>query len=362
VPFLGGAGCSSADADPSGPRGSAGTGGTTSGNAGAAGATTSECGGAGVIVGGSCVCDRGYVLDPADSLLCIADPNAEVCSGHGTVHIDHCHCETGNRINRDDPLQCDEIGECNGYGTLVDGVCECTSGSTLDPTDPTRCLSPDCDGRGYLSKDHCHCDLGYTWPEGDPLSCVDIVCGHHGDVVDGACLCHEGFELDPADPLTCVPEPYTYQEGRAVMVDMDVHHDRVKLDVATMTVSGAETETWDLWLAYDGPGSNFHLGEGHMALNLGNELSFHEVTEAPESGYAKDFPSKGEYVIGTSFSQGSTCTAPMTHNIYVIKLQDGTFVKTTVVKSASGLYQVWVYHQVTGSRDLATSLPEEDDE
>lgn len=61
----------------------------------------------------------------ADSGLPDVGSIEEECEGHGTLHVDHCHCDEGYEPDSDDELLCVEIDPCDIPGNLsAEGIPE----------------------------------------------------------------------------------------------------------------------------------------------------------------------------------------------------------------------------------------------
>lgn len=115
-----------------------------------------------------------------------------------------------------------------------------------------------------------------------------------------------------------------------------------------------EPSAWDFKLAKSGKGPWITLGAGVEAINLGNGDSFLDVIEAPDTGFDGD-----PDLIGDTWRSGGAGETgyTMSENIYVLKLDDGTYAKLTVTMAKAGKVAFDAFHQSDGSRNLVCSMP-----
>ncbi|HPB94835.1 MAG TPA: hypothetical protein PKW66_02925, partial [Polyangiaceae bacterium] len=115
-----------------------------------------------------------------------------------------------------------------------------------------------------------------------------------------------------------------------------------------------EPSAWDFKLAKSGKGPWITLGAGVEAINLGNGDSFLDVIEAPDAGFDGD-----PDLIGDTWRSGGAGETgyTMSENIYVLKLDDGTYAKLTVTMAKAGKVAFDAFHQSDGSRNLVCTMP-----
>ncbi len=99
-----------------------------------------------------------------------------------------------------------------------------------------------------------------------------------------------------------------------------------------------------------GPGPVVYLGVGMQGVNLGADLDFDNVTEAPASGYATD--EADSPVIGRTYKSGGSGQTGfiMTNNVYVLKHPDGSYSKLSWVSAKKGVIVINAFH--SDSTDL----------
>ncbi len=124
--------------------------------------------------------------------------------------------------------------------------------------------------------------------------------------------------------------------------------------LSDLTEHEQEPAAWDLKMGKSGAGPWITLGTGVEAVNLGNTESFVEVVEAPDTGYDAD----PDFIGDTWRSGGAGETGyTMSENVYVVKLQDGSYAKLWVTSAKAGKITLEAYHQGDGTRDLACTMP-----
>lgn len=124
--------------------------------------------------------------------------------------------------------------------------------------------------------------------------------------------------------------------------------------LSDMTEHSQEPTAWDLKMGKTGSGPWITLGTGVEAIDLGNAESFVEVVQAPDAGYDADPDLIGDtWRTGGAGETGYT----MSENVYVVKLQDGSYAKLTVTSAKAGKITLDAFHQGDGSRDLACTMP-----
>lgn len=149
--------------------------------------------------------------------------------------------------------------------------------------------------------------------------------------------------------------------GKATDLKLGLHDNLVKVVLSSMSVVGKEATAFDLYCTHGDPVDklpHLELGPGVSAQNLGNTTTFHAVTTAPTTGYASDDPTKGVFVIGSSWRSGGSGTTGfvMTKNIYALKLADGTYAKIEVLSAKGGEVHILAYRQPkAGNTDLTTT-------
>ncbi len=200
-----------------------------------------------------------------------------------------------------------------------------------------------CDGEGNCVSCHPACDVEACY------DCVDAECVY---------LCDEGEECDGEG--SCV----ALLVGQATLLEASMHGSPPLTEVylQTMEVKVAGSGDYDIHIESQGGGGPvFWLGDHVMAMNLGNELHFHEVDLAPENGYEPDGDSIEEAVIGRGYIGGGSGGTGyiMTENVYVLELDYGegqpTYAKIQVVQAQAGEIHVLAYWQPDGSRNLLTA-------
>lgn len=232
-----------------------------------------------------------------------------------------CGEKTPSELDCDPPCDVDECYEC------VDGECvpACDEGLI-------------CDGEGNCVECHPACDVE---------ACFDCV--------DGECvyLCGEGEECDGDG--TCVPR----QPGQANLLELSMHDGLTRIYLTDMTVTDEDVDDYDLYVSHlDGP--TFELGYHVEALNLGNELGFHEIEELPEDGYEPDGDGVDGLIIGTDYRTGGEGSTgfDMSEDVYALKLDFGdddvTYAKIQVLQAMAGEVHVLAYWQEDGSRYVGT--------
>lgn len=124
--------------------------------------------------------------------------------------------------------------------------------------------------------------------------------------------------------------------------------------LSDMTEHSTEPAAWDVKMGKSGSGPWITLGEGVEAINLGSDQTFVEVVEAPDTGYQDD-----PDLIGDSWRTGGAGETGyvMSENVYVLKLQDGTYAKLAVTSAKAGAITLDAFHQADGSTDLTCAMP-----
>ncbi|MCK5796774.1 MAG: hypothetical protein KAI47_06320 [Deltaproteobacteria bacterium] len=145
--------------------------------------------------------------------------------------------------------------------------------------------------------------------------------------------------------------------NKATDVQIGLHNNKVKIQLATMTVVGEQETTWDIYMAHD-DGPNVYLGTGVTGQNIGHAKTFHEVDLADDTGLVADDTTNSpkKLVVGTSWRDGGAGSTGyhMTKDIYVVKLADNTYAKFEVLSAINGEVHVLCYRQADGSKDLKT--------
>ena len=147
------------------------------------------------------------------------------------------------------------------------------------------------------------------------------------------------------------------QEGTATIVECYIKPpNNCWVDMATMEPADTEVEGYDFKVGHCAPKNPcIFLHPDCGAINLGNEQDFHEVDEAPESGYQYD--SGDDLVIGDTFwTERLNGEFEMSENIYVLKMADNTYGKIEVLSAKRGTVRILCYRQPEeGNRDISTT-------
>ncbi len=112
---------------------------------------------------------------------------------------------------------------------------------------------------------------------------------------------------------------------------------------------------YDLYIIkYDG-GPAYFLNANATGINLGNEKSFSEITEAPSEGYLSDDAANESYVIGSSYRTGGSGTTgfTMSNNVYIIKTAEDKYAKVIFTQAKAGVLKMNVCYQADGSTDIS---------
>jgi len=112
---------------------------------------------------------------------------------------------------------------------------------------------------------------------------------------------------------------------------------------------------WDIYFWFPVPMDGAaNLNEGVGAVNLGNEVTFHEVAVAPDdSEYTEDTATSSE--IGNTWHDGHGEGRLLVNGtIYAIKTHEGKYAKLEVLSAIAGTIEVRYFYQKDCSRNLAT--------
>ena len=145
--------------------------------------------------------------------------------------------------------------------------------------------------------------------------------------------------------------------GAATDVEAYVKDGTNRIKFSDMSVTTSDTDDWDIAVGFiqpQHPGIFLNIGVG--AVNMGNDKGFHEIDEAPESGYKEDTAEK--MVIGEDFwteKDETAHTFVMSENVYVIKTANGDYAKIEVLSAGGGTIIVRCYFQKDGSRNIKTT-------
>ncbi|MBT3221413.1 MAG: hypothetical protein HN348_20200 [Proteobacteria bacterium] len=197
-------------------------------------------------------------------------------------------------------------------------------------------------------------------PVEDDTQAPEEECDGFGELVDDECVCDQGYIQDPADVTSCIVNDVESGDGIATDVQFGLHSNEVKILLFDMSVLGEEADDWDLYISHDDPvdaGPHMVLGDGVTALSLGSADDYHDVTEAPETGYEADDPTNDDYVIGSTWRDGGAGSSgfSMSENVYVVKLADETYAKIEVLSAKSGEIHALCYLQPDGTQDITTT-------
>lgn len=168
---------------------------------------------------------------------------------------------------------------------------------------------------------------------------------------------HDAALGDGSVPDGQVDPDGSVSTGEASDITVDLHSANMfAYKLVDLTAHADYTGTdWDFSVTKAMPNPpTFLLGPGVTAVNLGSTTAYHDVNEAPETGYDDDDPNA---IIGISWQDGGSGTTgfQVTGNVYVLKLADGTYGKVEVISAQSGMVVVRAYRQADGTRNLATA-------
>jgi len=105
-------------------------------------------------------------------------------------------------------------------------------------------------------------------------------------------------------------------------------------------------DEYDMTMTHGGPlGILFTFRDGIELIDLGNEQSFTEVAEAPESGYASDTE-----VIWTDSDHDSG--GEITKNVYALIIDNKYYAKLMVENHDTGVTTIHFYYQMDESKNL----------
>jgi hypothetical protein len=175
-------------------------------------------------------------------------------------------------------------------------------------------------------------------------------------VNDDATTQHDGtVEVDAdVEPDATEEQDASVEPGQATMLTVHLHDaNQWSLFLDTMTLT-AGTETGHHLLVTKDDGPYITLGDGVTGVDMGNTQDYHDIVEAPETGYVGDDP---DPLIGWGWKAGGSGPTgfDMTENVYVIKLADDTYAKVEVMSAQAGDVEILCYRQGDGTRNIATA-------